>query len=91
MTRNYDKRIRIEHAIKAIEAGKVALNHDSITGTVEGSKKTTYEVNTNDNTCRNGLEICRDLEYNCDSGLNQVCYHIIAVKMLKNPVLVRSQ
>jgi len=84
----YDKRKRIETAIKAIESGKVALNHDGFTGTVEGSKKTTYEVNTNDNTCINGLEACRDLNFNCDPALGQICYHILAVKLLQNPVRI---
>ncbi len=88
MTSLYDKRKRIETAIKAIEAGRVSLNLDGISGTVEGSKKTTYEVNTNDNTCRNGLETCRDLEFNCDPALGQVCYHILAVKLLQNPVRI---
>jgi len=90
MTNQYDKRIRLESAIKAIESGKVSLNHDGITGTVEGSKKTTYEVNTNDNTCINGLECCRDLNYNCDPALGQVCYHIIAVKLLQKPVRIQN-
>jgi len=80
MTR-YDKRIRLENAIKAIEAGKVSII-DEFRGTVEGSTKTTYEVNTNDNTCINGLECCRDLNYNCDPALGQVCYHILAVRYL---------
>ena len=84
MPKHYDKRARIETALKAIESGKVSII-DVIKGTVEGSKQTTYEVNTLDNTCRNGLEICRDLEFNCDPALGQVCYHIMAVRyLLKN-------
>jgi len=81
MTR-YDKRTRIEKAIKAIESGKVS-SIDAIKGTVEGSSNVSYEVNTLDNTCRNGQTICKDLEYNCDPALGQVCYHILSVRMLK--------
>ena len=88
MTKHYDKRIRLESALKAVESGKVALNHDGIRGTVEGSNKTTYEVNTNDNTCINGLECCRDLNYNCDAALGEVCYHIMAVRLLQKPVRI---
>jgi len=80
MTR-YDKRNRIEKAIKTIESGKVSIL-DTSKGTVKGSSNVTYEVNIKDNTCRNGQTICKDLEYNCDPALGQVCYHILAVKLL---------
>jgi len=82
MTR-YDKRTRLETAIKAIEAGKISIL-DASKGTVKGSSNITYEVNIKDNTCINGLECCRDLNFNCDPALGQVCYHILAVKLLQN-------
>jgi len=84
MTKYYDKRIRLEKAIKAIEDGKISIL-DASKGTVEGSSNVTYEINIHDNTCRNGQTICKDLEYNCDPALGQVCYHILAVRMLLNP------
>ena len=84
----YDKRSRIERALKAVEQGRVSIDSDKIKGTVQGSKKDTYEVNILDDTCRNGLEICRDLEFNCDPALGNVCYHILAVRILKNPLKV---
>ena len=87
----YDKRIRLESALSLVETGKVARSNHVDVFTVQGLTDL-YYVNITDETCHDSHgQQCKDLRYNCDPTLGQVCKHILGARLVSGHIKTISE